>query len=293
MFDNLAAYYHENVVASYIKYRDVCKNGTAGRSRDLRAAMSAASALFHMREHLPGAPLSRAGLERLCPDYGLLGDVVNASKHKAISGRTPHGAPLVTDAESLIERIALIEYEDDEGTYRFAQKMVMAKLSDGTERNLLEILTTVINFWEGHMRSIGVLKDARVFKHDSEIRYRSRAECETNQLNFEVVQGQRFHQNMLLLRFDQTTGSASPVDLTGCKIEFRIYKPKYDLTVSLTHEESGRVYKTDVSLTEEQSVALSRMATNEERQAFIDHLTVAQAALQQLAAEAGLPKRRQ
>lgn len=292
MFDDLVAYYHENVVASYVEYRDVCSNGVAGRSRDLRYALAAASALFHLREHLSDAPLSRADVERLCPDYALLGDVVNASKHKTINGSTPHGAPLVTTAESLVERTALIEYEDDAGVYRFAQKMVMARLSDGSERNLLEILTTVINFWEEHMRAAGVLSEARTFTHDSRIRYRSRAECDGNQLNFEVVQGQRFHQNMQLLRFDRTTGRAAPVDLTGHTVTGRIYQPKYDVTVSLTHDASGKVYTTEISLTEEQSHALSRMSSNEERQAFVNNLPAAQAALQQLAAEAGLSGRR-
>lgn len=292
MFDDLAAYYHENVVASYVEYRDVCSNGVSGRSRDLRAALVAASALFHLREHLPGTPLSRADVERLCPDYALLGDVANASKHKAINGSTPHGAPLVTDAESLIERTALIEYKDDAGVYRFAQKSVMVRLSDGSERNLLDILTTVINFWEEHMCAAGVLSEARTFTHDSKIRYRSRAECETNQMNFEIVRGQRFHHNMQFLRFDNATGKAEPVDLTGYKAEWRIYKPKYDVTVSLTHDATGRAYKTEIPLTEEQSLALSRMSSNEERQAFVNNLPAAQAAFQQLAAEAGLTKRR-
>ena len=84
MFDDLTAYYHENVVASFIEYLDICNDGVAGRSRDLRAALAAASALFHLREHLPTGSLSRTDVERFCPDYALLGDVVNASKHKAL-----------------------------------------------------------------------------------------------------------------------------------------------------------------------------------------------------------------
>jgi hypothetical protein len=128
MFDDLAAYYHENVVASFAEYRDICNDGIAGRSRDLRAALNAASALFHLREHLPGTPLSRADVERFCPDYALLGDVVNASKHKALNGNTPHGAPLVADAENLAEQIASIEYEDEAGTYLYVQKSVGGKI---------------------------------------------------------------------------------------------------------------------------------------------------------------------
>ena len=174
MFDDLTAYYQENVVSSYIEYRDICNDGVAGRSRDLRAALTAASALFHLREHLPTGSLSRAAVERLCPDYALLGDVVNASKHKAPNSMTPHGAPLITDAEKLGEQLIFIEYEDEAGAYRYVQKTVVVKLTDGSERDLLEILTNVINFWEGHMLTLGVLSTARVFVHDADIRYRTR-----------------------------------------------------------------------------------------------------------------------
>ena len=290
MFDDLAAYYHENVVASFVEYRDICNDGVAGRSRDLRAALDAASALFHLREHLPGTLPSRAEVERLCPDYALLGDVVNASKHKALSSSTPHGAPLVTDAGNLLEQIAFIEYEDDAGTYRYVQKSVVVKVSDGSERDLLEILTSVINFWEGHMLSLGVLSKARAFTHDSGIRYRSRSECEANRLTFEIAQGQRFHQNMRLLRFNETTGRAEPIELTGSKVRFQIYKPKYDIELSLTHDASGKTFKTEITLTEEESVIVSHMSSDEERQAYVNSLPAAQAALRQLAVDAGLSK---
>jgi hypothetical protein len=290
MFDDLAAYYHENVISSFVEYRDICNDGVAGRSRDLRAALNAASALFHLREHLPGGAPTRADTEHLCPDYALLGDVVNTSKHKVLNSKTPHGAPLVNDAENLGEQLVFIEYEDDAGTYRFVQKTVVVKLSDGSERNLLEILTNVLNFWEQHMLSIGVLSTVRVFVSDSGIRPRLRTECEANRLNFQIVQGQRFHQTMRLLRFNNKTGKAEPIDLTGPEIRFRIYRPKYDVELSLTHDASGKAYKTEITLTEEEIVILSRMSNDEERQAYVNALPAAQAALQKLAVEAGLAK---
>ncbi|MFZ4703466.1 MAG: hypothetical protein ACOYMG_25775 [Candidatus Methylumidiphilus sp.] len=150
MFDDLVAYYHENVVAAFVAYRETSKDGIAGRSRDIREALIAANALFHFREHLPGRPLSRADVERQCADYALLGDIANTAKHKEITQNTPHGAPLVSDAEKLAEKILVIEYEDSEGVYRCTQKTVIATLADGTERNLLEVLTNVINFWEAY-----------------------------------------------------------------------------------------------------------------------------------------------
>jgi hypothetical protein len=289
MFDDLAAYYHENVVAAFIAYRETSKDGVAGRSRDLREAIIAATALFHLREHLPkpGA-LSRKEVERLCPDYALLGDVVNAAKHKSISQNTPHGAPLVTDAERLTEKLLVIEYEDAEGVYRCTQKAVVAKLADGTERNLLDVLTNVMNFWEGRLHSLGVLSTQRTFVFEPQVRYRTRAECEQIRLDFQLVQGHRFKQSMQFLRFDASTGQALPIDLTGSNLNFRIYKPRFDFDVSLRDEASGKEYTRTVVLSDEENETLAGMATDEERQAFAGNLASAQAALRELAAEAGL-----
>lgn len=291
MFDDLAAYYHENVVSAFLEYRDRSVNGVAGRSRDLRGALIAATALFHLREHLPesGAP-SRADVERACPDYGLLGDVVNAAKHKNLTSRTPHGAPLVNDATGLVEQLVITEYEDEAGTYRHCQKTVAAKLTDGSERNLLEVLTSVMNFWELHMQTLGVLSAARTFAYTGDVRARTRAECEGNRMDFETVQGQRFRQTIRLLRFDHETGKATPVDLTGSKINFRIYRPKYDIDLFLTHDATGKEFKTTISLTEQESLVLSRMSSDAERQAYVNTLPSAQVALEQLAIEASLQR---
>ena len=291
MFDDLTAYYHENVVASYAAYRDLNKDGVAGRSRDLREALTAANALFHFREHLPNVAPTRKQIEQLCPDYALLGDVVNASKHKSLTGNTPHGVPLVNNAENLGERILLIEYEDEEGVYRYSAKTVVVNLIDGTERNILEILTNVINFWEQHLTSLGTISEARVFNFEPPFRARTRAECEGNRLDFELVQGHRFRQSMQMLRFNNTTGQAEPMDLTGSEVNFRIYKPKFDVDVSLTHDATGKEFKKTITLSEFDSQELSKLTSDSEKQEFVNNLPEAKDALRQLAIEAGLEKK--
>lgn len=289
MFDDLSAYYYENVAAAFIEYRDTSKDGVAGRSRDIRGAIDAATALFHLREHLPAAGmLTRAEVERRCPDYALLGDVVNAAKHKTISHSTPHGSPLVTDATSLTEKLLMIEYSDADGVYRCTQKSVVAVLANGLERNLLEVLTNVVNFWESYLHSLGVLSVARAFRLEPQVRYRTRAECEQIRLNFEIVQGQRFKQTMQLLRFDQTTGTASPIDLTGSQLRFSIYKPRFDFEVSLRHEASGRELTATVPLSEDESAVLAGLKSDDERQAYATSLPAAQEALRGLAEQPGL-----
>lgn len=289
MFDDLAALYHENVVSAFVDYRDISESGIAGRSRDLRGALIASEALFHFREHLPKAgALTRAEVEKLCPDYGLLGDVVNAAKHKSITNKTPQGPPLVDDATQLGEQIVITEYRDDVGIYRHAQKIVIAKLSDGSERNLLEVLTNVINFWEEYLHSVGVLSTPRTFAYAGNIQARSRAECEANRLDFEIIQGQRFSQSLLLRRFNPKTGKAEPIDLSGSKLNFRIYRHQYHIDLSLTHEASGKEFKKTITLSEGESERIARLSNDAERQAYINGLPEAQNALRQLAVEAGL-----
>ena len=107
MFDDLAAYYYDNVVTEFVDYRDASKDGVAGRSRDLRKALVAATALFHLREHLPTPRLpTRAEVEQACPEYALLGDVVNAAKHKEITQKTQSISRALEHSEELRQREA-------------------------------------------------------------------------------------------------------------------------------------------------------------------------------------------
>src|SRR5690349_14807860 len=106
MFDDLLSYYNETVVAAFVEYRDSRTDGMAGRSVDLRAALAAASALYHFREHLPH-PLQQNDIIRVCADYEILGDVVNAAKHRKLD---PRRHRLLIDAENIFEEIILMQY---------------------------------------------------------------------------------------------------------------------------------------------------------------------------------------
>lgn len=164
MFDDFATYFYENVVRSFNEYHRTKVSGVAGGSNDIRTAMAAASALFHLREHLPRSfAMSRSKAERLCADYGVLADIANTSKHRALQDSTPHGAPLLKSAADLTEEIVITEYRDQEGPYKHVEKRVTAKLTDGTTRDVLEILTNVMNFLAGVLaRQWCNRKDARL-----------------------------------------------------------------------------------------------------------------------------------
>lgn len=272
MFNNLSAYYHDHVVSSYAAYREISRDCVAGRSRDLREALNASSALFHFREYLPAGSLSRGQTELLCPDYALLGDVVNAAKHKVLTGKTPHGTPFIDSAASLGEEYIIIEYEDTDGTYTYAEKTVVVNLNDGSKRNIFEILTSVINFWEQHMFSIGELSEARVFCYHEPLRARTRAECEKNCLDFTAVQGQRFGGfSMRMLRFNNHTGTVEPIAPMGTKVKFSIYKPQFDIDLLLTNELTGKAFKKTITLSDLDSDEIYKLKSDGEKQEYINN----------------------
>ncbi|NDC39045.1 MAG: hypothetical protein EBZ48_13530 [Proteobacteria bacterium] len=182
----------------------------------------------------------------------------------------------------------LIEYNDACGSYRHALKTVIVKLADGSERNLLEVMTNVINHWESRLHTLGVLTSARVFSYEDPNRLRTRSECNGGLLDLEVDRGQRFLQRMQLLRFNETTGKAEPVDLTGATIHGVIYKPSYEFEVSLSHDATGKKFKKSVLLTESESMELHALSTDAEREAFALATQTAKDALHELAVAVGL-----
>jgi hypothetical protein len=154
MFDNLEALFLENVLTAYNEFSTSIKSDTYGQSNDLRLAMNAATALYHFREHLPVANRKdRSALASICLDYDLLGDVVNAGKHRQVT----RGTPRVTSDEDIQEVIVMTEHEDADGPYQHERKTVEVKLFDGSTRELKGILSAVLDMWIAELKAMGLL----------------------------------------------------------------------------------------------------------------------------------------
>lgn len=287
MFDDLATYFFENVVRSFEEYLEVKNSGKVGRSQDVRAAVNAATPLYHLREHLPPShALSHAQVSGRCADYSLLGDIVNASKHFLLT----RGSPQIGNATQIQELVVTTQYQDAEGLFCSHEKVVVLRLANGTQRDVLEVMVNVMNFWQTYMHSIGVIRKARSYSMPVVAQPKSRAECGDEQLDFEAVQGLRFHQNFRLQKYNYATGKVELWDLQGGHLEFKIYKPNLELGLVLRNQSLGKEFKKTVVLGEAASTELSRLKTEHEKQAYLDSLPVVQQALRELAAEAGLSK---
>jgi hypothetical protein len=286
MFDDLSAYFYENVRVAYQEFKERLAEPRAGRSVDLRLAVAACEALFHLREHLPDThPLSRVEVEVRCPDLALVGDIANVSKHRNVTRPTPHGAPLVSSASQLKEVMCMTQYEDAEGEYRCISKQVVAELADGSLADVMHALTNVLNFWESYLTEIGVLKTATVHAYDDGLGFRPRP-LNAAGPTLEVIQGVRFRQTLRLMKFNPDTGRAEPMPLPeGTQVEMQMReRPRHQVDISLRHDQSGRKFTRTVTLTLDESEALDA-ASEEAREELLKSFESIQGSLRELAAD--------
>ena len=266
MFDDLAAYFYENVVTAFEEYLSVRATQSAGRSKDVRSGVSAASALYHLREHLPSTyPKTRTDVVNSCPDYALLGDVVNASKHRTLT----KGTPQLTNADSIEELVIITEYEDEQGSYKNVEKEIAIKLSNGTVRILAEVMTNVMNFWKDELYANGIISENKHYSLVNRTQPLARAACNNDKLDLEIKKGLRFKQNCSFRKFNYSTNQIEPIDLTGANVRMRIYQPKYDVDISLKNGATGEELSRTVSLTSEESERVTAIENEEERQEYL------------------------
>jgi hypothetical protein len=269
VFDDLAGLFYENVEPAYRVYAESRDDTKAGRNRLLRAAVEAATALFHFREHLP-AHLARTRSQAVleCPGYRLVADVTNATKHKALTRNTSEGAPLVSSANAIHELIVITRYVDEAGEYSDARVQVVVDCDDGVTRNLDSAIVSVLNYWGGILSVSGTASyEPRNPAEKPGSRFVARADARP--LDFEIIQGLRFASHMQLRKFDAVEGRSTPVDLTGADISFNIYRPSYVFQITATPSAGGPSFSCSLELTQEQSLTYHGLQTDDERTEFL------------------------
>jgi hypothetical protein len=267
MHDDPKALLVEGALPAYHAFIDSIRNPIAGKNQDLRLAKEAASALYHLREHLAWARVKPypADIEA-CTDYHLLGDVVNVLKH---GGPRREGA--VALATDIYELVVLTEYEDGQGPYQDAIKQVEVKLKDGSVRNVEDVLRNVLNMWIAHYQARGLLTDMRpALPVAHEIPSRVSASSAA-QLDYRAVRGVRFEVSFRLQKYNYTTGQIDAVDMTGCQYEFSIRRP-VEVALAMTDEHTGEVAEKTFLLSSDEEACYESLKTDQERKAYIDSL---------------------
>jgi hypothetical protein len=274
VFDDLASLFYHNVVSAYDQYVAIRDGNTSGRSRHTHTALEAAAALFHFREHLPRQyARTRAQVVAECPDYRLVADVANATKHRTLDNDTSEGPPLVKSAEDIEEITIITRYEDEQGEYTDARTLVFINCNDGVRRNLDTALTNVLNYWGSELKRLDIVNYVpRSAPEPPGTRLVPRSEARAH--NKEIVQGLRFKQTLQLMTFDASKGCAIPIDLTGAKLKYRIYKPRYSVDITVKSPGLDEPIRCSIDLTEEQSLAVTALTTDAERTSYINSIIV-------------------
>lgn len=234
MFDNLKAYFIENILIMHKEYLKIRKNQELTFSSDLRTSINLATALFHFREHFPEEiKKPKAFFANICQDYLLIGDVVNASKHSKLT----HGNPEISNAKNIFERVLSTEYKDKKGIFYHIEKTVIVKLDNGSERDLHEIITNVINMWINELKSLEIIKDYPIQKYKSN--RLPRRNSQSGILNLNAMIGLRFKPNFQVRKYNYEKKQIEPVDLTKAHIEMNFYKPVVHIVdISITTKEN-------------------------------------------------------
>jgi hypothetical protein len=284
MYDDLAAYFHENVVPSYLEFVESINDGSSGVSEHLRAAINSATVLYHVREHLPqGHQKSRKEVANACPEYDLVADIVNASKH----GQLTRGSPQIVKADDIQELMILTQYADEAGEYFSAEHAVVTKLIDGSTRNVGEILASVINYWGSLFHILGIINNPTSFTYARPNHPLTREEVDGQKNDLKMIKGVRFKQAMVLQEYNYQTGMVSPIDLTGSQLKFSIYEPpKHTLVINLEHNETGNVMAREIEIDHDEYQKFESIQSDQEKQEFLSAIANKSSVMEELVSEA-------
>ena len=242
MFDDIHAYFHENVLAAYSKYVRI-KSSTQSKPRELlRATVGVASTLYHLREHMPDRfKKSRNELLQREPNYGLIGDIANVSKHRTIDRNDPR----ITKAENIFEAVVITEYQDDQGPYNHVAKSTFATLNDGTAVDLHIIIVSVLNMWLEEFEQAGIVDNVKSFPIYHE---RLPQRGESSSPNVSSIAGVRISQTFKFQKYNYTTDTIDAVDFTDRKVEGFIYQRQYNVTLKVMPKPGSDAAELNVDL---------------------------------------------
>jgi len=275
--EDLAARFHEQVVATYNDFTKQHASAPYGNEQDARAGYLASLAAYHFREQLEGdiaVELSQVASE--CPDYLLLRDVADIAKHR----RLGRASAVLRDPDAIQEVIIVTHYEDERGPYSHSEKQVQLLIPNGTPRSLADVLANVVAFWQAHLLRHGVpILDIDI-RPPSVTEPRQRAVC--SEVPLAITRGLRANLRFKIQRYNYESGVVEDVDLAGKELGFRIFEPQ-SVDVVVTQAETGIEHVRTVVLTPSESSTFGRLETDEDRSRFLSSLESVRAAKAELA----------
>ena len=265
MFEDVRKYYVENALASYDEFLKYRSKNEWGENQLLRRGINAANALFHMREQIPdNLRPSKSVLKIQYPDYGLIADIANATKHKKIT----HDNPQISKAEQIFEILIFTHYADEQGEYHSPQIEVFVKLDDGTEMKLINLLYNVMCMWRDILENLGIVNYKTPESPEIDAPLTRDEASRKNTLH--MRQGEEFKAQFRFMKYNYEKNIAELIDMSSNNFRFWVKKLPEKATISAYYNNSKRkLIDFDVPLTKEQASQYVSLENDDKKTAFL------------------------
>lgn len=265
MFHDLHTHFVEDLVLQYNEYNQLRKTREKSHNSLLRKSLSLATSLYHFNEHLPKENQHRKKMMyRECPDYEILRDVVNLSKHREITYYTP----IVAAATDIYECLVIAEFEDEEGPFGDGFKAVFVKLVDGNERDLHDVIVNVMNFWITKLLQMEVLEKFSLIPQPT-VKVPTRIEADED-FDLGAIQGLPYDLKIKIMKYNYSSGKLEPYPKKIKKAEFNSYEKRtYSFTFTL---DDNRKIEFDLDLYPEEESLFKKFSSDHDMMQYAMHL---------------------
>ena len=100
-----------------------------------------------------------------------------------------------------------------------------------------------------------------------------RHECSGNTLDIEAMKGVGFRHMVRLQEYNYKANKVEPINLEKAKIQMRIYKPNYEVSLKLIHKQTKKEVNIPIKLSEEDMFNIHGLKTDLEIKRYLIELS--------------------
>lgn len=201
-------------------------------------------------------------------DYRILGDIANALKHKKLTRENPS----IAGSENIHEETVITAFEDKKGEYLHAETVVIVKLNNGTDRDILDILTNVMNGWLIYLDEVGITtKRPKLFPLRNPHKIVKRKDAKGHDIT--ITKGVQMTQRFRFQKYNPITGKVEVQKLTGSKFVFQVFQKPYHIAdLQSVSTDGEKVLNFRIVFTDEEFKEMDRLKTKKLLADFVKNI---------------------
>jgi len=225
------SYFITSLLPNYDRFLECYENPTIGLSKDVASAAAVAEDCLNMadyvfleeRDHLKkdgilGSKKYREHLWKSQAAYEYICNFADARKHRALD-RPSKKIGSIDDTQ---EVCGIIRYEDQQGFYYDARKLLYIHCLDGKTRDLAQMIFLSVKMWVEELLVLNKIDKPPSIRKLAP-KFRSRAEVsQPPKMNYLGQEQETFSESVKLLVYDSVTDAfrdRQPMDKFKCEIQ--------------------------------------------------------------------------